>query len=197
MEAGFYKCSDIETTISDWVSLNFPSVPTEVVSQLALKDEACGTESLEHLNPTKCEDCNGEGKFKAEDDIEDEWSLCLTCDGDGHRDHAMAGYPAGWGTMWQAVDHPELVEALDKAGFEVYRTIGDMPFDCILFGVDGGGYGFFEAHWSPLRAHLCLAIPHETKTPAMLAHLEAVCEKEESNGGETFRRRMADYIPTK
>lgn len=196
MEAGFYKVSHIETSNSDWVMLNFPSVPTEVVSQLALKDEACGTESLEHLNPTKCEDCNGEGEFKAEDDEENEHSYCETCDGTGHLNHAMLGYPAGWNTMWQAVDHPKLIEALDKAGFDVYRTIGEMPFDCILFGVDGCGYGFFPAHWMPLRALLCMAMPHETKTAAMIKHLEERCEAEEASGGETFRRRMAEYTTT-
>lgn len=196
MEAGFYKVSHIETSLSDWLSLNFECVPTEAVQQLACGDGDCDpTELLEHVNPTECADCVGEGYVRSYEDSEfpDATQACAACDGSGHMDHALAGYPVGWGTMYQAADHPELVDALDKAGFEVYRPVGGMPFDGILFGVDGGGYSFYTAHWSVLRALLCLAVPHETKTPAMLQHLEEWCEKHEASGGQTFRSRLQSF----
>lgn len=61
-------------------------------------------------------------------------------------------YPAGWGTMF----HPEFsldeewirehIEEVEQCGFLVY----DSDETGILLGVDGAGYSFFDAHWTPL-----------------------------------------------
>ena len=57
-----------------------------------------------------------------------------------------------WSTMWTFGDHYDEEWALShlhemaNMGFRIYRT---PDFDCI-FGIDGAGYDFYEAHWIPL-----------------------------------------------
>ena len=71
----------------------------------------------------------------------------------------LHGFPVAWNQMWtpwdQTLRGAEL-EALIESGFVVFNTTGseiDFGFDYV-FGVDGGGYSFYEAHWRPLRARL-------------------------------------------
>lgn len=58
-----------------------------------------------------------------------------------------------WGTMWTfgssldeewARKHPDIVS---KCGFRIFED--DYTGD-IYLGLDGGGYNFFDAHWTPL-----------------------------------------------
>lgn len=57
-----------------------------------------------------------------------------------------------WGTMWtfgKIVDEVwarKNLKVMAKCGFRIYKSneIG------ICFGIDGGGYDFYEAHWIPL-----------------------------------------------
>ena len=59
-----------------------------------------------------------------------------------------------WGTMWTFGDSADdyWVEELDglaimaECGFRVYET-DELGY---VFGIDGAGYDFYEAHWIPL-----------------------------------------------
>ena len=76
-------------------------------------------------------------------------------------------YPAGWGTMF----HPECsldeewirenIEEVEQCGFLVYDSIETG----ILLGVDGCGYDFYQAHWTPLYRRRGLRW-HERKAAA-------------------------------
>jgi len=68
----------------------------------------------------------------------------------------LHGFPVAWNRMWTSDERvrPDDVQALVDSGFVVYDT-GNSNIDFgfnILFGVDGGGYDFYEAHFRPLRA---------------------------------------------
>ena len=57
-----------------------------------------------------------------------------------------------WGTMWafkSGLDNAWLednLEIMAKCGFRIYMQ-EDYGF---IFGIDGAGYDFYEAHWIPL-----------------------------------------------
>lgn len=71
----------------------------------------------------------------------------------------LHGFPVAWNCMWSPREsvYGDHLEALVEAGFIVYAVSKhtDIPygFDHI-FGVDGGGYNFYDQHWRPLRAIL-------------------------------------------
>ena len=62
------------------------------------------------------------------------------------------GYPAGWGWMFHplcSLDEEwirENIQTVEKCGFLVF----DSEETGILLGIDGGGYDFYESHWTPL-----------------------------------------------
>lgn len=57
-----------------------------------------------------------------------------------------------WSTMWSfdcSIDEDwarENIETMQECGFRVYEN-DDFG---IIFGIDGAGYSFYEAHWIPL-----------------------------------------------
>ncbi len=66
------------------------------------------------------------------------------------------GFLPMWGTLWTfgcTLDEDwarENIEIMQKYGFRVYEQ-DDFG---LLFGIDGAGYDFYEAHWIPLyKAH--------------------------------------------
>ena len=72
-----------------------------------------------------------------------------------------------WGTMWSfgdSVDDWWLeekngIELMSECGFRIYESEEFGYF----FGIDGGGYDFYEAHWIPLYKARGLQW-HETET---------------------------------
>lgn len=71
----------------------------------------------------------------------------------------LHGFPVAWNQMWTPTDQKlrgSEIDALIESGFVVYDTRSsniDFGFDEV-FGVDGAGYSFYDAHWRPLRARL-------------------------------------------
>ena len=71
----------------------------------------------------------------------------------GRRDED-ANYLPMWGTMWSFGDsaddywleEEDGLELMAECGFRIYEQ-EDFGY---LFGVDGAGYSFMEAHWIPL-----------------------------------------------
>ena len=71
----------------------------------------------------------------------------------GRRDED-ANYLPMWGTMWSFGDsaddswleEEDGLELMAKCGFRIYEQ-EDFGY---LFGIDGAGYSFMEAHWIPL-----------------------------------------------
>jgi hypothetical protein len=69
----------------------------------------------------------------------------------------LHGFPVAWNCMWSPREsvYGDQLDALIEAGFVVYAVSKhtDIPygFDHV-FGVDGGGYDFYDQHWKPLRA---------------------------------------------
>ena len=61
-------------------------------------------------------------------------------------------WPAGWGSLF----HPDnrLDEEWIRNNIDIVESIGFSVYDAeetgILLGVDGMGYCFFDAHWTPL-----------------------------------------------
>lgn len=58
-----------------------------------------------------------------------------------------------WTTMW-LVNEPIMkefilnnIKAVSELGFTIYKS---DKHDCLILGIDGGGYDFYEAHWIPL-----------------------------------------------
>ena len=56
-----------------------------------------------------------------------------------------------WGTMWSFGDDYWLEEkgglrVMSQCGFRIYKS-GEFGY---FFGIDGVGYDFYEAHWTPL-----------------------------------------------
>lgn len=69
----------------------------------------------------------------------------------------LHGFPVAWNCMWSPREsvYGDQLEALTEAGFVVYDVSKhtDVPFGFdTVFGVDGGGYDFYDQHWKPLRA---------------------------------------------
>jgi len=69
----------------------------------------------------------------------------------------LHGFPVAWNCMWSPREsvYGDQLDALTEAGFVVYSVSKhtDVPFGFDdVFGVDGGGYDFYDQHWKPLRA---------------------------------------------
>ena len=71
----------------------------------------------------------------------------------GRRDEDAVSLPM-WGTMWSFGDsaddywleEEDGLELMAECGFRIYEQ-EDFGY---LFGIDGAGYSFMEAHWIPL-----------------------------------------------
>lgn len=58
-----------------------------------------------------------------------------------------------WNTMW-LIKEPIMeefilnnIKKVSDLGFTIYKS---EEHDCLILGIDGGGYDFYEAHWIPL-----------------------------------------------
>ena len=184
MGNGRFRIVDKTLSTVDWINLNFDSIPTEAVQHIIGENY----ESLERVNPEKCEECGGKG--------------CEACDGSGiNQEEYLHGWPAAWGTMWQVEDSDEMREALDNAGFIVYSPdYNDTGFDCLLFGVDGAGYDFYTSHWIPLRAHLVIDVFKDqlgadiaARRNKILTALEKEADSKVVSGGKNFLMRFGQF----
>lgn len=140
----YYKCTDVNIGLFDWIALGTDAVPTDVVMDVV-------TSELTRLNaPTSCPACDGTGYV--EDKVGGKDS-CIECGGSGEqlRDEMLNSYPASYGTMWQIDTNESAAHCADLAGFEVYES---EQFACTLIGIDGGGYNFWLEHWLPFRVAL-------------------------------------------
>jgi hypothetical protein len=102
-------------------------------------------------------------KYKIEIDGKDK--KVILEEGDFEVEHD--GYLPMWGTMWafgEGIDNSWLedregLQAMANCGFRIYEQ-SDYEY---LFGIDGAGYDFYEAHWIPLYKARGLQW-HDTKT---------------------------------
>lgn len=109
--------------------------------------------------PDGCE--TGEGEIVSRDDENEDYynvqmdgtgtiqSVCKDCF-KVQRDSILPM----WGKMWSFSDYfdkewierPSSIRAMSEAGFRIYESDEFGYF----FGIDGGGYDFYEKHWIPL-----------------------------------------------
>ena len=59
-----------------------------------------------------------------------------------------------WGTMWQFSDPVDIWWLEEKGGLQIMGNCGFRIYEQedygYIFGIDGAGYDFYEAHWIPL-----------------------------------------------
>jgi len=210
---GCRKVTHEMTSLDEWIDLNFVEVPEEAVRELYEYRDDRNEERELHRLDSVCDTCKGVGEVEVTvEDADDpdnpyaDMAECPTCEGTGcdHADCELNHWPASWGTMWRADDDTDLVAALVSAGFVVYRAEGGPFHEEIIFGVDGGGYGFHTAHWAPLRLFVARAMTvrrreyrdrngraFDAVTLKLLTDkLTKFCEENEAHGGETFLRRV-------
>lgn len=183
MESGFYRCSNSEISTGDWISLNFNAFQgtiftllaehrTEIFEDLIRIDLGDEPEEPDSVYCTDDSDRPKRDEHDSEEDFSEaiaswqedyaEYEHYQSAHAKWEEDYAeweqaqqLMAWPVAWNTMWAAQDNDDLVEALAASGFVVYRTHGELTdFGPIVFGVDGCGYGFYGAHWIPLRARL-------------------------------------------
>lgn len=128
----FYRLEDRDTSLQDWIALNTNQIDGDLIVR-AFSDPAEATDAIVWVNPPE-----------PEDGYDDPPAL-------------HGGFMPAWRWVWTcAEDDPrtEIRAALDAAGFDLFEIHDpDHPIEW-FWGVDGGGYSFYGAHWYPLRAHL-------------------------------------------
>ena len=226
METGFYRCTDTSVSMSDWIKLNFRAFSTSLFETLT-KHDPDAFQYLRRIDVDDCpeepedddlnlpdepeeEDFPNDPDGEAYDKAYEEWEA--KCE--EIRDAAieaweeardewesaqqLMGWPFAWGTGWGARQDSDLQAALIGCNFTVYETESDFEdFGEIIFGVDGAGYSFTEAHWIPLRASLARSLwekgyCQDDKYEALIEHLCGLLERE---GGEPERFREAFLAP--
>ncbi len=58
-----------------------------------------------------------------------------------------------WGTMWMFKECLDNMWLEEDGGLQAMADCGFRVFECeegYIFGIDGAGYDFYEAHWIPL-----------------------------------------------
>lgn len=76
------------------------------------------------------------------------------------------GFLPMWGTMWMFGDSCDDWWATEDGGLQLMADCGFRIYETeegIIFGIDGCGYNFYEAHWIPLCKARGLQW-HETET---------------------------------
>jgi hypothetical protein len=182
MENGFYRCSQPEVSVNDWISLNFGRFQAGILRLIAenrpetyedlARIDSTGPEEPEEPCPYDQDDEPSRAEFDTDDEFDEalsewkegfeEYREYLAAYAKWEEEHEeweqsqqLMSWPVAWNTMWSATDSADLIGALIDSGFVVYRTQGELEdFGPIVFGVDGCGYGFYGAHWIPLRARL-------------------------------------------
>lgn len=174
MESGFYRAADPTVSTQDWFRLNFDSYRTSIFEALAEHDPSIledlirvdvGEEPEEPEMPEEPDE--DDPKYENDPDflrmdreawerdcekLQEEYEEAYE---EWESSQQLAAWPTAWGAVWAAKADATLQEALIESGFVVYETHGLMEdFGDLVFGVDGGGYSFYAAHWIPLRARL-------------------------------------------
>tara|TARA_R100001079_G_C4450132_1_gene153258 strand:- start:1626 stop:2219 length:594 start_codon:yes stop_codon:yes gene_type:complete len=192
MENGNYKSSDTNVSTEDWIALNFRAVDSSIV-QAVIGDE--GYDMLTRVDLEAPEEPD-EDDFESEEEYEEaveEYEEKL----EEFENETLHGYPAAWGTMWGCLSTGDIEESLRVSGFVVYDTSGPAEdFGAYLFGVDGGGYNFYAAHWIPLRATIC-QMRHENgylQTEAFEAIIQMLAEEQSRCGGDSIEKFTARYL---
>lgn len=154
---------NINDTCREWFAYNLISIPMSVVNKLSEYDE----DDLMEITPPAVNDrvcayyegCKGEITKISRDYINDKTNYQIHLD-DGRdiwlEEDEFEVEPDNlfpmWGTMWafkNSCDNDWLsanVEEMASCGFRIYES-KDYEY---LFGIDGAGYDFYEAHWIPL-----------------------------------------------
>lgn len=153
----------IREAAEEWVN-QFNAIPYAVVEKLAKLD----IDSIHEITPPSRNDRVGifageyageEGQIEAYDE-ESEMYVVNLDGGDQVRveesDFDVLRYEAlpMWGTMWTFDDGCDNwwleeragLQAMADCGFRIYES-EDFGY---IFGIDGAGYNFYEAHWVPL-----------------------------------------------
>ena len=130
----------MQTDIDDWTEVTFPS---------------CGDRVYLDSGKTGCisniDNYGGETLYGI--DIDDENSVILVSQ-DKFEVVGFNDFLPMWGTMWafgDQIDNDWLengdgIKIMSECGFRIYES-GEFGY---WFGIDGGGYDFYESHWIPL-----------------------------------------------
>jgi hypothetical protein len=188
--------NDPETSTRDWIALNFDAVHGPFIAaavgddydQLVRVGEPEEPEIEEPEEPEEPdEDATPEARaeydkamvlYLAEQaEYEKEWDAYNEARETWENPH---GFPVAWNRMWSSCEtlRSRVQSALLASGFVVYdvsESEVDFGFN-FVFGVDGGGYDFYEAHWRPLRARCSLAMLYRFKSRASAVRHNALVQ---------------------
>lgn len=195
MRNPYYKASDNTLSMEDWVLLSFDAHQTSLLSAFIASTEDHGSlNRVDDLEPEEpdLDDFDTEEEYEAaiekwEAELE-EWEIRFD-----------EYYPFAWGTFWSLDDYrPDVVDALVASGFVVYDTTGCMEdFGATIFGVNGGGYSFYGAHWCPLRVRLLInqyRNGHLSRDDFDRAVSPIIRKAEETGEGESIRKLVRDFV---
>ena len=155
----------IREAAEEWVD-RFNAIPYAVVEKLAKLD----IDSIHEITPPSKHDrvyitdgmCQGEeGEILRVSDDDDEVYV-VELDGSGEEVEISQddfevqndGFLPMWGTMWTFGDGCDNWWLEEKAGLQAMADCGFRIYESedfeYIFGIDGAGYDFYEAHWVPL-----------------------------------------------
>lgn len=205
MQNGYYKASDTNVGTSDWISLNFTSLPQCLLHAVGRDgyltpyedyEPILSAEEVEEPDEPEREEFESQEEFdKAYAEYEKEEDA-YACYREGVED--ASEFPM-WGTMWVAEEGT--VNELLECGFSLYSPL-DGPLaeaydGCVIFGVNGAGYGFFGAHWLPFRALLLSKNYSQGYLSAedFKESLDALQQEAKRDGGEHCLQKYFDMLP--
>ena len=152
------KYNTIEEATREWVK-EFDRIPYAVVEKLLNNnpDEFCEITPPAVGDRVYCFECHEYGEITEakEEEITVELDSGETLNTTKEEVEAeRGGILPMWGTLWAFSDNcdnywiEELggLQAMANCGFRVYEQ-EDYEY---IFGIDGAGYDFYEAHWIPL-----------------------------------------------
>ena len=130
----------MQADIDDWTEVTFPSCGDRVY-----------LDSGETGYISNIADYGGETLYEI--DIDNENSVVLVSQ-DKFEVVGVNDFLSMWGTMWafgDQIDNDWLengdgIKIMSECGFRIYES-GEFGY---WFGIDGGGYDFYENHWIPL-----------------------------------------------
>ena len=147
-----------------WVNRDMSAIPLSVVEKLAkcsdyndlmeitppaINDRVYVFDNGEYGEITNyTTDDDGNGIYTIILDNDEEITTTDTNDFEVQRDE----YFPMWGTMWSFDDNCDVrwlednMQIMANCGFRIYES-EDYGY---IFGIDGAGYDFYEAHWIPL-----------------------------------------------
>ncbi len=168
------RLSHVETSHHDWIRLNLDHIHSDLLIRACGADPCDALESIEWINRPEPEEDEDPPELYGGIVPAQTYCYVFTDDND---------------------DRPEVREALDASGFELFTTEGDHPIP-FFFGIDGGGYSFMGAHWIPARTRLAAAFLLDTTyTPAdpdRLRRCLQVWEEDMRREGEDLRAKCPE-----